>query len=323
MPPLSITVVSGDYDRIRAIKSGKVAVEGCSVTYLTLTPPETFKRLFDDHEFDVAEMSFSSYLLARSRFDWPYTAVPVFLSRVFPHCSIYIRTDRGIRRPEDLQGRTVGIPNWHFTRGLVVRGMLQDEYGVRCGDIRWRVGGIDTPGGLTYMPIEPPAGIEVQPIGAGETLGAMLADGRIDAIITYRDPQVFTDKTPNIGRLFPDFRTAERAWFAKTGIFPIMHTVGIRNSLLDRHPWLAANVVTAFAQAKALCMPHLTDLDALAVTLPWLVAEAEATVELMGEDFWPYGVAKNHVTLAAQARWSVEQGIAHRLFAPEELFAPV
>lgn len=323
MTALDITVVSGNYDRIQGIKSGEVPIEGCHVRYLNLAPPQTFQRLFADHEFDVAEMSFSTYLLTRSRgLDFPYTAVPVFLSKVFPHCSIYIRTDRGIERPQDLKGRKVGTPNYHFTRGLCVRGMLDDEYGVHPEDIHWLAGGIDTPGGLQYMAVEPPPGLDIRPIGANETLGAMLADGRIDAIITYRDPQVFTEKAPKIARLFPDFRKAEKAYYAKTGVFPIMHMVGIRNRLLERYPWLAGNVVKAFEESKALCLPHLTDLDALAVTLPWMVAEAEATIALMGEDFWPYGFDKNLKTLEAQTRWSFEQGIAPRKFDPAELFVP-
>ena len=321
--PLNITVVSGDYDRIQAIKTGKVPVEGCAVTYVNLAPPETFQRLFTNQEFDVAEMSFSSYMLARSRMDWPYTAVPIFPSRVFPHSSIYVRTDRGIHRPEDLKGKLIGIPNYHFTRGLVVRGMLQDEYGVRNEDIRWRIGGIDAPGGLTYMPFDPPAGLEVETIPADKTLGQMLVDGKIDAIITYRDPQVFTDRAPNIGRLFPNFRPVEQAWFKKTGFFPIMHTVGVRNSLLAEHPWLARAVVKAFEQSKAACMPHLVDLDALYTSLPWLVAEAEDTIKLMGEDFWPYGLAKNRKMIETQVRWSVEQGISAKCFTPQELFVPV
>ena len=319
---LEISMVSGNYDRIQGIKSGEVPVEGCRVRYVNLAPPETFKRLFDNQEFDVAEMSFSTYLMTRFKKNFPYTAVPIFLSRVFPHCSIYIRTDRGIAKPEDLKGKLIGTPNYHFTRGLCVRGMLSDEYGVRPEDIRWRAGGIDTPGGLTYMATDPPPGLDYRAIPPDQTLGAMLADGRLDAIVTYRDPQVFTDRMPNIGRLFPDFRTPERAWFKKSGIFPIMHVVGIRDRLLRDHPWLAASVVSAFERAKALAIPHLTDLDALATTLPWMVAEAEDTVALMGEDFWPYGVAKNLKTIQAQTRWSVEQGLSPRQLKPEELFVP-
>jgi len=320
MTEIPIKIASGDYDRIQGVKTGETPIEGCRVEYLNFAPPETFRRLFDDQEFDVSEMSFSTYLMARMRGDWPYTAVPVFLSRVFPHCSIYIRTDRGIDKPEDLAGRIIGIPNFHFTRGLCVRGMLSDEYGLDLKSIQWRTGGIDTPGGLTYRQMPAPDGYDVQSVDQDSCLGNMLVNGEIDAIITYRDPQVYTDQAPEIGRLFPNFKDAEQDYFKKTGIFPIMHVVGIRDSLIDAHPWLAANVVAAFEKSKALCLPRLIDLDALNFTLPWLVAEAEETVALMGEDFWPYGLAKNENTLKTQIRWSHEQGIIDRLPGLEELF---
>lgn len=322
MNSIPISVVSDDYDRVQALKSGRVRIEGCAINYIDSSPADTFHRLFNDHEFDVSEMSFSTYLLARSRGNWPYRAVPVFLSRVFPHCSIYIRTDRGIEKPGDLRGRRIGIPNYHFTRGLCVRGMFQDEYGLKPEDSLWLIGGIDRPGGLEYLAMEPPEGVDVRTIEPSKHLGAMLAEGEIDAIISYRDPRVFTDGRPNIARLFPDFRTAEQAYFAKTGIFPIMHVLGIREDLLERHPWIADNIVQAFDQAKSLCMPRLTDLDALAVSLPWLVAETEATIALMGSDFWPYGIEKNRKTIQAQIRWSYEQGISDRIFEIEDLFYP-
>jgi 4,5-dihydroxyphthalate decarboxylase len=315
-----ITIVTDDYDRTQPVRSGQVAVEGCQVTYLTLKPGETFFRLFTYREFDVAEMSFSTYLLARSRGDWPYRAVPVFLSRVFPHGSIYVRTDRGIDTPADLKGRTLGLPSYHFTRGLCARGVLRDEYGLDPRDVAWRIGGVDVPEDFDYVGFDPPSGLDVRRIGLGQSLGDLLAAGRIDGLISYRDPRVLHDGTPGVGRLFPDFRAVERAYFAKTGIFPIMHLVGIRESLLARYPWIARSVVKAFEEAKVLVLPRLTDLDALAVTLPWLVAEAQDTIRLMGADYWPYGVEKNRATLEAQTRWSFEQGLSPRRFAVEELF---
>lgn len=304
-----ITICSGNYDRIQALKTGAVTIDGYTIDYLNLAPPETFRRLFTEQAFDISEMSFSSYLLARARGGWPYRAIPVPLSRVFPHSSIYVRSGAGIEAPADLKGRLVGIPSYHFTRGLCVRGMLADEYGVRVQDIRWRTGGVDTPGGLSYLPMETPPGVEVAPIGEGETLNALLLAGQIDAIISYRDPAIFSDGNPRIRRLFPDFRPLEQAYFAKTGVFPAMHVVGIHERLLAADTGVGKRVFDAFAAAKAACLPRLVDLDALAVTLPWLVAETEATKALMGEDFWPYGLEANRKTFETQTRWSVEQGI--------------
>lgn len=322
MSTVRLSIATANYDRIQALKSGEVAVEGCALDYVTSDPVSTFQRLFRKQEFDIAEMSFSTYMLTVSQGGFPYRAVPIFLSRVFPHCSIYVRTDRGIRTPQDLKGRLIGIPSYHFTRGLVVRGMLQDDYGITPRDIRWRIGGVDRPEDLNYIAKPNPPGIHIESVEPGGWLGAELKDGRIDGIITYRDPQVFVDETPGIGRLFPDFRAAEQDWFRRTGIFPTMHVIGIRESLIERFPALPLNVCRAFEAAKRACRPILFDLDALTYMLPWLVAEAEATVRAMGRDYWPYGVAKNRRMIEAQARWSFEQGLTDRILTPEELFVP-
>lgn len=157
-----LLVAGDDYDRIQSLKSGKVAIPGFELDYLTLDPGSTFQRLFRKHEFDIAEMSFSTSLIALATGGFPYRALPVFLSRVFPHGSIYIRTDRGIRAPADLKGRLVGVPSYHFTRGLVVRGMLADEYGVRPGDLRWRVGGVDRAEDFSYVARPAPPGVEIE-----------------------------------------------------------------------------------------------------------------------------------------------------------------
>ena len=239
MAPIAISIASDDYDRVRALRSGRVGVEGCAVTYLTLPPSETFPRLFNHQEFDVSEMSLSTYMLARSKGPWPYRAIPVLLSRVFPHCSIWIRTDRGISGPEDLKGRAIGAPSYHFTRLLCVRGMLSDEYGVRPADIRWRLGGYNQPQRRNYVGAEPPQGVDVETIDADKSLNGMLESGELDAAIGARDPLAFLQRAPHIDRLFPDFRPLEQAYYRKTGIFPVMHVIGVRESLIEAHPWLA------------------------------------------------------------------------------------
>lgn len=321
-PALRLRIATDDYDRIQALKSGKVAVEGCALDYLTLEPGETFTRLFRHHEFDVSEMSFSTYMLALSQGGFPYRAIPVFLSRVFPHGSIYVRAGSGIREPGDLKGRKVGVPSYHFTRGLVVRGMLRDEYGVKPSDIRWRVGGVDKPEDYSYVARPSPPGVEVDFIAPGRHLTLELAEGNIDAIVSYRDPQMLLDGDPAIVRLFEDFRALEQDWYRRTRVFPAMHLVGIREDVLAKRPGLALVACRAFEAAKRACLPRLFDLDSLKVTLPWLVAEARATVALMGPDFWPYGIEKNRRMIETQARWSFEQGLSSKIFSPTELFAP-
>jgi len=325
MADQELTLITADYDRVRALHDGSVAVPGFRLRHSFLPPMEMFARLFTKHEFDISEMSFGAYLVALSRGKeadaFPYVGLPIFPSRVFAHSSIYVRGDR-IAGPADLKGKTVGVPNYQFTRGLCARGMLSDEYGITPADIVWRIAGIDTPQDLDYQRITAPPGVDLAALGPGATLSQALIDGDIDAMISASTPACFRDRAPGIARLFPDFRTVERAYYKKTGSFPIMHLVALRQGLIEAHPGLARSLVQAFTAAKAQVMPHLTELDALAVNLPWLVAEAESTIALMGEDFWPYGVEPNRTVLEAQIRWAHEQGLTTRRLAVEELFHP-
>ena len=202
-----------------------------------------------------------------------------------------------------------------------MRGILEDEYGVKPSDLRWRSGGMEEPGRHEKLRFTPPAGVEIEPIAPGGTLAAMLAAGEIDALVAPRPPSCFRDGAPGVGRLFADFRSVERAWFARTGIFPIMHVIGVRKTLVERHPWLPASVYKAFLRAKQACIPKLFDLNALHVSLPWVAAEAEATRAAMGADFWPYGVDASRATLDAVARYSHAQGLTSRVLAPQDIFA--
>jgi 4,5-dihydroxyphthalate decarboxylase len=317
---LPITIACGDYDRVRAIKDGLVRVEGCEVTFLPLEPEELFFRAFRHEEFDVAEMSMGSYISAVARKDAAYIAIPVFPSRMFRHSSIYIRTDRGIASPKDLKGKIVGTPEYQLTAILWARGMLDDEYGVLPSAFKWRTGGLHEPGRIEKTATRLPPGIDIAPIGEHETLDKLLEEGKIDAIIAPRPPHCFERKAPHIGRLFPDSRGAERDYFKKTGMFPIMHTIGIRRDLAERHAWLANSLFNAFLEAKTMCLAKLRLYAALPVTLPWLVDELDETVELMGQDFWPYGVGPNRKTLDAMARYSFKHGPAAREVSVDELF---
>ncbi len=322
MARVPLTIACWDYDRTRALMDGRVGVEGCDVTYLPLSPEEVFFRAFRHHEFDVTELSFSTYMMTRARGTCPYLAIPVFVSRAFRHSAIYIRTDRGITRPEDIKGRKVGVPEYQVTAALWVRGMLKDEYGVDPADVDWYSGGVEEPGRHEKADLKLPPGVRLTAIPAGHTLGAMLAAGEIDALVAPRAPSCFSRHAPHVGRLFADFRAAEKAYWKKTGIFPIMHVVGIRESLVERYPWLPASVFKAFVQAKALALPELHEVAALKYMLPWVAAEVEETEAVMGTDFWPYGIDRNKPTLDAIMRYSYEQGLSGRLLGPTELFAP-
>ena len=319
---LPLTVACWDYDRTRALFDGRIAIEGCDANILNLPVEETFFRALRGAEFDVAELSFSSYIIQRSRGSSAYIAIPVFLSRAFRHSCIYIRTDAGIAGPRDLVGRAVGVPEYQLTALVWARGILQDEYGVKPSALRWRTGGVEHPGRHEKVALTLPGDLDIEPIPTDETLTQWLLDGRIDAIIAPRAPNCFVEGVTSVGRLFPDFRSAERDYFMRTRIFPIMHVVGIRTALVEQHPWLAASVFKAFQLAKRAAEADLAEVAALKVTLPWLPAEYADTVALMGRDFWTYGVAGNEPAIETFARYHHEQGLSARPLAIPELFAP-
>ena len=321
MSRLPITVATWDYDRVRPLVDGRVRIEGCDVNYMTMPVEECFERAYFHGEFDVAEIGFSPYLIALSRGVAPYVAVPAFLSRMFRHSAVYIRTDRGINGPADLRGKTVGVPEYQMSAVMWVRGFLQDEFGIAAKDINWVQGGLESPGRRDKFPLNLPEGFPLSSAN-GEPLSAMLADGRLDAVMSARRPSCFVAGHPKVQRLFPDYRAAEKDYYRRTGIFPIMHAVGVRKDLMERHPWLAASVYKAFLQAKRLSDAEFAETTALKIGLPWVTAEYDSTREVMGDDFWSYGVGANRNALMAMARYSHEQGLAVRLLTVEEMFAP-
>ena len=243
-------------------------------------------------------------------------------SRAFRHSAIYVPAGSDIRRPQDLKGRRVGVPEYQLTAPVWVRGILQDEYGVQPSDLRWRTGGVETPGRHEKVSVQLAPEIDVTPIAADRTLNEMLLSGEIDALVAPRAPSAFHRPDKPVRRLFEDYRSEEQAYFAKTGVFPIMHVLGLRRSLAEQHPWLAASLLKAFTQAKNLALAELDEVAALKISLPWVAAEHAATVQAMGPQFWSYGVAGNEKVLNTFLRYHHEQGLSRRKVALEEMFAP-
>lgn len=320
MAKLQLSIAMGDYDRTRALLDGDVQIDGVDPVYMTLSPEETFFRAFRHTEFDISELSFSSHLVKLAQGRNEYTAIPVFLSRAFRHTSIYVRTDR-IKRPEDLKGKRIGVPEYQLTAIVWARSILQDDYGVAPADVTWVRGGIDEPDRVEKIGLELP-GIKLESAPPGRTISDMLNDGELDAFIAPRPPGGRARHNPNVGWLFPDPTLTAKDYYARTRIFPIMHVVGIRNSLLAQHPWLAAAVLKAFTAAKGHALERLSDTSATKVTLPFVEEQLKAAKALMGEDFWSYGIKPNLPTLEAFLRHHHGQGLSKRLVTVEELFHP-
>lgn len=314
---LQISVATMYSDRTAALYDGRVRIEGCNTDHVLLRPGEIFHRIFKFEEFDVAEMSLSSHLLTTARGDAKYVGIPAFPLRMFRHSGIYIRTDRGIERPEQLRGKLVGLPEFQQTANVWIRGILQDEYGVDVASVHWRTGGLEEPGRDERADIRLPAEIDWREIPRERTLSDMLETGELDAVISPRPPPCFSrkDRCQHVDQLFPDHPAVELDYFKRTRIFPIMHVVGVRRSLAERHPWLPVSVLKAFLDAKATI-----DLRNGTI-LPWAAAEYRRMQSILGDDYWSYHLAPNRHVLETFARYAVDQGLASRRVAPEELFA--
>lgn len=321
MSKLNISMSVGNYDRTQALFDGRVQIEGCNVHAVSLEPEEAFHRAFRYGEFDITEISMSSHMMTTARGDNQYVAVPAFLSRVFRQSGIYVRTDRGIDSPQDLKGRVIGLPEYQITANVWIRGILEDEYGVKPSDIHWRRGGIEEPGRGERAPISLPDSIDLQQIPDDRTLSGMLESGEIDGYIGARAPSCFLRGAPNVGRLFRNYVESEQDYFKRTKIFPIMHMVGIRRSLVEQCPWLPVSVYKAFITAKQLAVKELDEICHLAVSLPWMVHHHNEAKRLMGEDYWPYGLDANHHVIDTFSRYHHAQGLSTRRVAPKELFA--
>ena len=321
MNKLRLSFACWDYDRTRALADGTVRPDGIDLTYLSLPVEETFFRMMRSKEFDASEMSLSSYTASLNAAEPPFIAIPVFPSRFFRHSCVFVSTKGGVRRPEDLKGKRVGVPEYQMTAPVWIRGILSDEYGVKVTDYEHLSGGEEEPGRIDKLKIELPPSIKVRPIGETQTLSHMLADGELDALVTARAPSSFHKKPDAVKRLFPDYVAAEKDYYRRTRIFPIMHTVVIRRDVYEKHPWVAQSLYKALSASKAKAMEMYSQTAALPAMLPWLVAHVEEARRDMGEDWWPYGLEPNRHVLDTFLRYHHEQGLSKQRRKPEDLFA--
>jgi 4,5-dihydroxyphthalate decarboxylase len=321
MAKLNLSVAVRDYDRTRPLSDEMVQIDGVDPVFMALDPEEIFFRAFRHAEFDICELSLSSFTVKTAQGDCPYVGVPAFVSRTFRHTAIYVRTDR-IKKPADLKGKKVGVPEYQLTANVWARAILEDDHGVKPSDIHWVRGGLIEAGRLEKISITLPADVKLENAPQGRTLSGMLETGEIDAFIGPRVPAPFERRDPNVGWLFADPVAAAKDYYKRTGIFPIMHLIGVRRELAEQHPWLPAAVFKAFERSKAIALEKLNDTSSTKVTLPFVEERLMEARALMGEDFWPYGIDANRKTLETFLRHHHSQGLSPRLVKVEELFHP-
>jgi 4,5-dihydroxyphthalate decarboxylase len=319
---LFLTVACGNYDRTQALQTGAVQAEGIRLNYVPLGPEEMFWRMSSFKEFDASEMSLSNHVTMVSRGDTSFVAIPVFPSRFFRHSCVFINVASAIGKPQDFKGKRIGVAEYSMTAAVWVRGFLADDYSVKASDVHWFTGGQEEPGRKERVKLTLPPEIKLEPIADDKTLNGMLENGEIDALISARSPTCFVKGSPNVKRLFPNYKDVEIDYYKRTKIFPIMHALVLRREVYEQHPWTARSLYKAFREAKDRAIDTLNLSNPLPYTLPWLIPEAELLRDTFGSDWWPYGIEANRHVLQTLIRYMGEQGLLARALTVEEIFAP-
>jgi 4,5-dihydroxyphthalate decarboxylase len=319
---LQLSVAVGPYDRMRPLVDGEVQIEGVDPTFMLQEPEEIFFRALRHADYDICELSLSSYSVKTAAGTSAYVAIPVFPSRAFRHTSVYVNANAGISKPEDLKGKRIGVPEYQLTANVWVRLFLEEEYGVKASDVTWVRGGYEDPTRVEKISLNLPEDVELVNAPEGKAISGMLDAGEIDALIGPRAPSCFERGSPNVKYLFDDPQAEAAAWYRKTRLFPIMHTLGIRRTLVEQHPWLPMSVMKAFEKSKAIALHRLTDTSATKVTLPFIETQLRAARALMGDDFWSYGFAANEHTLNRFLAQHHAEGLSSRLLEAKDLFHP-
>jgi 4,5-dihydroxyphthalate decarboxylase len=316
---LHLTLATTDYDHVRDLVNGVVRAEGIVLTGMVLPVEEVFFRFIKNREWDISELSFGKFIGFTSQGNSPFIGIPVFPSRVFRHSAFYVRADRGIASPKDLEGKSVGIPEWAQTAGIYARGFLAETAGVDLRKIKWVQAGMNEAGREEKVEFKLPDGIQYQQ-RRDTSISAMLVSGEIDAAISARVPDAFTKAGAKIVRLYPDFRAAEMDYHAATGIYPIMHVIAMRRAVFERYPWAAMNLFKAFNAAKERSVERIRDLTASRIPVPWSAAIADEFGKNFGDDPFPYGLEENRKTLEAFCRFAHDQGVTAKRLRPDDLF---
>ena len=324
---LPLKLAGYSFDRLEALMAGKVEIRGCNSQFSTGKIGDMNADTFGGAQTaDVTEIGLHPFMLAYANDNFrDYTLLPVFPLRTFRHKNVFVLKDSGITKPEDLRGKTIGSPSYSSSALTWLRGIFHDEYGISPKDVKWVMAAKDsstgTVGQVSKQEAVMPDGISIKTGTPGKDESELLLSGEVDALFHAIEPQAYVDGHPNIGRLFADPKAVEQQYYKKTGIFPIMHAVAIRKSLLEEHPWLAEAVFNAYSQSKTIAYKKMIGMGWAMNSLPWYGQELEETRALMGDDFYSYGIKNNRKALEALFRYSYEQGLASKELTVEELFA--
>ena len=327
--PLKLKVAGYNLPRLSALFNGKIKIDGCDVEMLEMGIGDMNTNVFNGPQtLDVTEIGLHPFMLAYANDDFrDYTLLPIFPLRVFRHKSIFIRPDRGIEKPQDLKGKTIATPGYSSTSLTWIRGILQDEYGVTPQDINWitsaKDSSADLAGKISKNEQIIPEGISMKSGAVGKDESDLLVSGEADALFHAAEPKAYVEGNPNVVRLFEDYRKVEQAYYTKTGIFPIMHAVAIRTSLLKENPWLAKAVFDAYSKSKSLAYEVMAKKGWFSDMLPWYPQEFTETHKLMGKNFYSFGFEANRKVLETLSRYSYEQGLSSKKLKVEELFDPL
>lgn len=316
---LPLTIAISDYDHVRDFQDGRVRAEGIDANFLNFQVEEIFYRFVNFREWDVSEMSFGKYVALKSQGDESLTSIPVFPSRVFRLSSIFVTADSKLKSIADLAGKKVGVPEWAQTAAIYTRGYLVHQAGIPLDKITWVQAGVSMPGRKEKVALNLPDGVSLTPV-ADKSLEAMLLSGEIDAIMSAHPPEIFERGGAEIVRLVGDYQEQEAAYFQETGIFPIMHTLAVRSDVADAHPWVLGNLLKAFNAAKDASVARAREMTASRFPIPWAPYFAEQSAGMFGDDYWPYGIEDNQVTLDAFLQYSFEQGVCQRRLQTDDLF---
>ncbi len=325
---LALKMAGYNFDRVSGLVDGRVQIEGCDASFEVAGIGDMNSDVFSGQQsWDVTEIGLHPFMLAYANDGFrDYSLLPIFPLRTFRHKSIFINTDSGIMKPEDLRGRRVATPGFSSTSLTWLRGIMQQEYGIRPDEIEWVVSSKDSSAGVSGKVSKHenmiPEGLNVSKGAEGKDESDLLVDGDVDALFHAAEPRAYLQGHPKIARLFADYRSTERAYYKKTGIFPIMHAVAIRNEIAEQNPWLPEAVFIAYSQAKQLMYENLNKMGWAEISLPWVGKELEETRALMGDNFWPYGIEVNRKILETLFRYSHQQGLSSRQLTVEELFLP-